>query len=237
MAHDLREPLRSISLFATLLAREAQLDTDSKQIAGFIETGAARISALVSDLLAFATTGTQAPPRTVDLRHAVTQAIQNLALEIKESGAIVRVDPMPVLVTNEMHLVRLFQNLIGNALKFSAGDTPRVHVTARLSGVKWVIGIADNGIGISPEDRDRIFLPFVRLMNKKVTGTGLGLAVCRKIVEGLGGTIHVESAPGAGSTFSFTIAAAGECGEECAAAICGLDWSESRPEERGRNHA
>jgi len=214
-AHDLREPLRTISLFTTLLARETQLDANGKQIAGFIEAGVARLSALVRDLLAFATTGRSEPRQTVYLRHAITQATQNLALEIKESGAIVTIDPMPVVLGNETHLVRLFQNLIGNAVKYRAERTAEIRVTAVRSGPEWVIRIADNGIGIAPEDRDRVFQPFVRLMNRDVAGTGLGLAVCKNIVEGLGGTIQVESALGAGSTFSFTIAAPFEGGPEC----------------------
>ena len=206
-AHDLREPLRAISLFATLLARKTQLDDSAKQIAGFIEAGAARTSALVNDLLAFATAGTPEPRQMVDLQYAVTQAMLNLALEIEESGAIVTVDAMPVVLGHETHLVRLFQNLISNAVKYTAAGTAEIHVTAVRSGLEWVIGITDNGVGIALEDQEKVFLPLVRLAGRDVPGTGLGLAVCRKIVEGMGGTLQVESAPGAGSTFSFTIAA------------------------------
>lgn len=212
-AHDLREPLRAISLFTTLLAGRTQLDADGKQIAGFIEAGVARISALVTDLLAFATTGTLGPQRPVDLRHAVTEATQNLVLEIEESGAFVTVDPMPVVLGNEAHLVRLFQNLISNAVKYRAeASSPQIHVTAERRGSEWVIGVTDNGVGIALEDQERVFLPLVRLTGRDIPGTGLGLAVCRKIVEALGGAIHVESAPGAGATFSFTIPAPIESG-------------------------
>lgn len=206
-AHDLREPLRTISLFTTILARETELDENAKHVAGFIEAGVARISALVADLLAFAISGRSEPPQTIDLRRAVTLATENLALEIKESGAIVTVDAMPVVLGNETHVVRLLQNLISNAVKYGTEGSPEIRVSAARNGPGWVIGIADNGIGIAPEDQDRIFLPFVRLMDKNVVGTGLGLAVCKKIVERLGGTIQVESALGEGSTFSFTIAA------------------------------
>jgi signal transduction histidine kinase len=135
------------------------------------------------------------------------QATQNLVLEIKESGAIVTVDPMPVVLGSETHLVRVFQNLISNAVKYRAESTPEIRVTAARRGPQWQIGIADNGLGIALEDRERVFLPFVRLMNRDVAGTGLGLAVCKKIVEELGGSIQVESLLGGGSTFSFTIAA------------------------------
>jgi PAS domain S-box-containing protein len=206
-AHDLREPLRAISLFTSLLAEETRPDGNARQIAGFIVDGVARMSALVNNLLSFAITGMIEPPRLVDLRHAVDQAMQNLALEIGESGAIVTVDRLPVVRSNEIHLVRLFQNLIGNAVKYRGEGPAEIRVTASRSGPEWVIGIADKGVGIAQEDQARAFLPFVRLANLDIPGTGLGLAVCRKIVEGLGGTIQVESAPGAGSTFSFTIAA------------------------------
>ena len=120
---------------------------------------------------------------------------------------------MPVVHGNELHLVRLFQNLIGNAVKHRGTDPPEIHVTAVRRGPDWVIKVEDQGISIAPEHQARIFLPFVRLATRDVPGTGLGLAVCQRIMEGLGGTIWVESEPGAGSTFSFSIAA-----EEAAAA-------------------
>jgi PAS domain S-box-containing protein len=207
-AHDLREPLRAISMFTNLLVQETQLDANARQIAKFIVDGAARMSALVEDLLSFARTGMQAPPRCVELRHAVAQATQNLALEIGANGAMVTVDCLPAVQGNEIQLVRLFQNLISNAVKFRGESPVEVHVTAERRGADWVVGIGDNGLGIAREDQARVFLPFIRLGNRDVPGTGLGLAVCKKIVEGMGGTIWVESELGTGSTFSFTIAAA-----------------------------
>jgi signal transduction histidine kinase len=115
---------------------------------------------------------------------------------------------LPIVRGNEIHLVRLFQNLISNAVKYRREDPVEIHVTAGRRGLDWVIRIADNGLGIAPENQARVFMPFVRLANRDVPGTGLGLAVCRKIVEGLGGDIWVESELGAGATFCFTIAAA-----------------------------
>jgi signal transduction histidine kinase len=207
-AHDLREPLRAISLFTTLLVQEAQLDANARQIAGFIVDGVARMSILVEDLLSFARTGMLEPLRSVNLRHVVAQATQNLAPDIGADGAMVTVDRLPAVLGNEIQLIRLFQNLIGNAVKYHREVPVEIHITAVRRGPDWVVGIADNGLGIAPEDQARVFLPFIRLANRDVPGTGLGLAVCRNIVEALGGTIWVESALGAGSTFSFTIAAA-----------------------------
>jgi light-regulated signal transduction histidine kinase (bacteriophytochrome) len=206
-AHDLREPLRAISLFTNLLVQETQLDANARQIAKFIVDGAARMSILVEDLLAFARTGMMEPLRSVDLRHAVAQATQNLTLDIGASGAMVTVDRLPVVAGNEIQLIRLLQNLIGNAVKYRREEPVEIHISAERRGPEWVVRIADNGLGIAPEDQARVFLPFIRLANRDIPGTGLGLAVCRKIVEGLGGAIWVESALGVGSTFSFTIAA------------------------------
>jgi signal transduction histidine kinase len=138
----------------------------------------------------------------------VAQATLNLAPAIEASGAIVTVARLPIVRSNEIHLVRLFQNLISNALKYRGESSVQIHVTAEQRGPGWVISIGDNGIGIAPEHQTRVFMPFVRLVNRDVPGTGLGLAVCKKVVEGLGGTIWVESELGAGSTFCFTIAAA-----------------------------
>jgi PAS domain S-box-containing protein len=207
-AHDLREPLRAISAYTEMLTQETQMDANTTEMAKFIIDGTRRMSILIDDLLAFASTGMREPPRGVDLQIAVEQARQNLTLEIKQSGARITVDPLPVVRGNEIHLVRLFQNLIGNAVKYHGKESPQIHVGAERQGAFWAIRIEDDGIGIAPQDQARVFMPFVRLGNREIPGTGLGLAVCRNIVEGLGGTIRVESKPGVGSTFFFTIAAA-----------------------------
>jgi light-regulated signal transduction histidine kinase (bacteriophytochrome) len=205
-AHDLREPLRAISSYTEMLVQETQMDANTRQMAQFIVDGTARMSALIDDLLSFASTGVREPPRPVELQRAVTQAMQNLALEIKSSGARVTIDRLPIVRGNEIHFVRLFQNLIGNAVKYRRDVAPEIHVGAERRGMDWVIRIADNGIGLAPENHARVFMPFIRLANRDIPGTGLGLAVCKNIVEGFGGAIWVASEPGAGSTFSFTIA-------------------------------
>lgn len=209
-AHDLREPLRAISGYTEMLVQETQMDAKAEQTAKFIVDGAARMSTLVDDLLSFASTGMHEAPRCVDLQHAVAQATLNLAPAIEASGAILTVGRLPIVRSNEIHLVRLFQNLISNALKYRAENPVQIYVTAEQRGPVWVISIGDNGIGIAAEHQTCVFMPFVRLVNRDVPGTGLGLALCKKIVESLGGTIWVESEPGAGSTFCLTIAASQE---------------------------
>jgi PAS domain S-box-containing protein len=207
-AHDLREPLRAISAYTELMVQETQMDENAAQMAKFIIAGTARMSTLIDALLSFAATGVQEPPRCVNLGLVVAQAKQNLDLELKSSGARVTVDRLPVVRGNEIQLVRLFQNLIGNAVKYRGTDTPEIHVGAQRQGRDWIVRVEDNGLGIAKEDQSRVFLPFVRLAKKlDIPGTGLGLAVCKRIVETTGGRIWVESEPGTGSTFSFTIAA------------------------------
>jgi light-regulated signal transduction histidine kinase (bacteriophytochrome) len=206
-AYDLREPLRAISAFTEMLVQDTQMDANAKRIAEFILDGAARMSTLVDDLLSFAGTGRHEPSRYIDLQCAVAQATQNLGVAIKATGAMVTIDRLPIVRSNDIHLVRLFQNVIGNAIKYRREEPVRIHITAERRGLDWVIGIEDNGLGIAPEDHACVFMPLIGLANRDVPGTGLGLAVCKKIVEGLGGTMWLESEIGAGSTFFFTVAA------------------------------
>ncbi len=206
-AHDLREPLRAITAYTELLVQEVALDATAKEMGRFIVDGTGRMTRLIDNLLSFAASGKREAPQAVDLRSAVEQAIDNLELEIKASGARVKVDRLPVVQGDEIDLVRLFQNLIGNAAKYRGKEWPEIHVSAKSHGPEWVIEVKDNGAGIAPENQDRVFMPFVRLAGRDIPGTGLGLAVCKKIVESLGGTIWLESRLGSGSTFSFTIAA------------------------------
>jgi PAS domain S-box-containing protein len=208
-AHDLREPLRAISAYTELLVQDTQMDENAAHMAKFIVDGTARMSTLIDDLLSFAATGMQEPPRPVDLEHAVAQATQNLDLDIKMNGARVTLDRLPIVRGNEIQLVRLFQNLIGNAVKYRGRDAPEIHLAAQRRGRDWIVRVEDNGLGIAREDQSRVFMPFVRLGNREIPGTGLGLAVCKKIVDGMGGDIWVESELGAGSTFFFTMAADG----------------------------
>jgi PAS domain S-box-containing protein len=210
VAHDLRDPLATISGFTEVLARRTEMDADSKEIAELILHGAARMSTLIDDLLSFASASADKPRQRVELRHVVAEATQNLAWAVEANGARMTVGPLPIVRGNESHLVRVFQNLIGNALKYRGEESPEIHLTAEQRGPDWVIRIEDNGLGIAPADQARVFVPFIRLANRDVPGTGLGLAVCKKIVEGWGGAIWLESELGAGSTFCFTVVAAEE---------------------------
>jgi light-regulated signal transduction histidine kinase (bacteriophytochrome) len=160
---------------------------------------------MISDLLDFARTGMAAPPVMLNLESTVSQVLQNLALEIQESAAVITMGPLPTVYSDEVHLLRVFQNLISNAIKYRSKQPPKIHISARVNGNGWIIKVKDTGLGISGEYLSKIFMPFVRLENHNVTGTGLGLAACKKAIESLGGTIWVESEPGAGSTFLFTI--------------------------------
>jgi PAS domain S-box-containing protein len=223
-AHDLREPLRAISAYTELLVQETRMDPNTQQMAEFIVAGTARMSRLIDDLLAFASTGMSKPPSRVNLDNAAAQATQNLALEIQESGARITFDRLPVLLGNEIHLVRLLQNLIGNAVKYRGKEAPEIHVSAEQHSKYWVIKVEDNGVGIAAENQGRVFMPFVRLTDRDIPGTGLGLAVCKKIVDEWGGRIWIESEVGVGSTFCFTIMdqATCACNGAATAVACGL---------------
>jgi PAS domain S-box-containing protein len=212
VAHDLRDPLLTVSLYAQLLLRKTELEPNAQQMAEAIVAGVTGMSALVESLLSFADTGLPEAVQWVDLQAAVAEARQNLGVSIEEVGATVTMGPLPIVRGNEVHLVRIFQNLIGNALKYRGERPLEIFVTSERRGPSWVIRIEDNGVGVATENQRRIFAPFIRVAPKDVAGTGLGLAVCKKIVEGLGGTIWVESKLGAGSAFCFTIAAEKERG-------------------------
>ena len=209
-AHDLREPLRTISVFTSLLLEKHRSDVEAKEIGGFIIDGVARMSALLDDLLSFAVTGKHEPHQPVDLQQAVAHAIQNLAFTVTASGATVTAVDLPIIQGNKIGLVCLFQNLIDNAVKYRSENAVEIQVTAERRRTDWIVKVADNGIGIATENQTRVFMPFVKLADRSVRGTGLGLAVSKRIVEGMGGKIWVESELGAGSAFYFTIAAPGE---------------------------
>jgi PAS domain S-box-containing protein len=210
VAHDLREPLRAISLYTQLLFKRVEMDAEQKEMAEFVIEGAGRMTRMVADLLSFARTGIKGPALPINLDDAVRQALKNLALEIQESGAVISIDELPVVHSDQTHLVSLFQNLISNAVKYRGDQPLSVQVSAEKRGLDWVIKIKDNGVGIAAKYQKQIFMPFVRLANHSVPGTGLGLAVCKRIVEGSGGTIWLDSEPGGGSTFYFTIVAHSE---------------------------
>jgi PAS domain S-box-containing protein len=210
-SHDLQEPLRMVASYVQLLERryKDKLDDNARDFIGFAVEGVTRMRRLIEDLLAYSRVGTRGrEPAPVDVTAVVATAEKNLERAIAESGAVITKDPLPALSADEGQLVQVFQNLIGNAVKFRREEAPRVHVGARREGNDWVFSVRDNGIGIEKEYFDRIFIIFQRLNPREIyPGTGIGLAITKKIVERHGGRIWVESTPGAGSTISFTIPA------------------------------
>jgi PAS domain S-box-containing protein len=208
-SHDLQEPLRMVSSYVELLARRygPDLDDDAREFIGFATDGARRMQSLIDDILRLSRLGTQSRPAGgVDLNDVVATALKNLEVSLDESGAEVVVDPLPRIAADAGQLVQVFQNLIGNAIKFRGETAPRVVVSASRQDDGWVFVVRDNGIGIEPDYFDRIFHVFQRLHRRDAyPGTGIGLAICKKVVEGHGGRIWVESAPGCGSVFSFSI--------------------------------
>ncbi|MCP3102126.1 ATP-binding protein [Myxococcus sp. K15C18031901] len=211
-SHDLQEPLRMVASYTQLLARRYQgrLDADADTFIHFAVDGVTRMQRLIQDLLAYSRVGTQGrEPRPVDASRAAGRAVANLQAAIQESGARLEVGPLPEVLADETQLTQLFQNLIGNALKFHGDGPPRVEVEARPEGAEVRFVVRDHGIGIHARDFERIFVLFQRLHGDGAfSGTGIGLAICKKIVERLGGRIGVESEPGDGSTFWFTLPAA-----------------------------
>ena len=212
-SHDLRQPLRMISAYIALLQKNLgpTLDEDNKTFLGFAIEGARRLDRMIIDLLEYSRIGRLAAALPVDLNQAIADSLRHLEIAITEAGAEVRVAPgLPTVAGDESELVRLFQNLIGNAIKYTAPRRPaRVEIDWRDSGAEWVVAVRDNGIGIASEDRDRVFGIFQRLVSREqYEGTGIGLAVCRKIAEHHGGRIWVESEPDVGSTFSVAFAKA-----------------------------
>lgn len=216
-SHDLQEPLRMVASYCQLLQRryQDQLDEDANEFIGFAVDGANRMQRLINDLLAYSRVGTQGKPlEPTDCAEIVQQALMNLRVAIDESDARVTTDQLPTLPADATQLVQLFQNLIGNALKFRAEIAPEVHVGVRQVDGNWQFSVRDNGIGIDPQYAERIFMIFQRLHGAgEYAGTGIGLAVCKKIVERHGGQIWMESEPGQGTTFHFTLPTEGAADE------------------------
>ncbi len=215
-SHDLQEPLRLISSYTQLLANRyrGKLDSDADEFIEFAVDGANRMQRLIQDLLTYSrVTSKDAPSVPISCEAALREALNNLRVTTEESNAQITSDPMPTVLAAENHMIQLFQNLIGNAIKFRSEEAPKIHIGARPgdeSG-EWLFSIQDNGIGIAPEFFDRIFAIFQRLHSRrKYAGTGIGLAVCKRIVERHGGKIWVASEPGKGSTFFFTLRATNE---------------------------
>ena len=208
-SHDLQEPLRKVGSFTELLQRryKDQMGPDADRYIDYIVDGAKRMSMLINDLLTFSRIGTHAEQfAKTNFNIVLERTLDDLQYRIRESGAKITSDDLPVLMADEMQIGLVFQNLLSNAIKFRRDEPSRVHVSARHEKVVWIFSVSDNGIGIEPDYFDRIFVMFQRLHAKsEYKGTGIGLAICKKIVERHGGRIWVESSFGKGSTFYFTI--------------------------------
>ena len=208
-SHDLREPLRTVTSFTQLLARryEGELDKDAREFIAYAVGGTKRMQDLIDDLLEYSRIGKQLrPAQPADFNAVFDQSIANLSGAIEENGAKITRDELPTATVNSSQLTQVFQNLVANAIKFRQKAPPRVHVSALLDGADWVFSVADNGIGIDPQYADRIFTIFQRLHTREeYPGTGIGLAVCKKIVEQRGGAIWLDADQDDGTTFKFTI--------------------------------
>lgn len=208
-SHDLQEPLRMVASYTQLLARryKDKLDDDANEFIGYAVDGATRMQALIIDLLTMSRIGTHGKQmEACETSVALERAISNLRLAIEESGAVVTRDPMPRLDADVSQLTQLFQNLIGNGIKFRGDTSPIIHIGAEKKEGEWLFSVRDNGIGIAPDFFDRIFIIFQRLHGKhEYPGTGIGLSVCKKIVERHRGKIWIESEVGKGTVFYFTL--------------------------------
>jgi signal transduction histidine kinase len=211
-SHDLQEPLRMVAGYVQLLARRyrGRLDEEADEFIHYAVEGAVRMQALINDLLTYSRVGTKGKPLVATgLDAALDDALTNLSLTISETGAEVIRGPLPRVIGDPGQLVQLFQNLVGNALKFRSNARAEVRISAAPAGEMVQVSVADNGIGIEPQSAKRIFDIFQRLHTRdEYTGTGIGLAVCKKIVERHGGDIWVESQPGQGAAFHFTLRSA-----------------------------
>jgi PAS domain S-box-containing protein len=208
-SHDLQEPLRMISSFTQLLSKRytGKLDKDANEFIGYVVDGANRMQRLIQDLLSYSRVTTRGNPfEEVDTYRALGEAISNLQVSIKEMGAVITNDDLPEVTADYTQIVQLFQNLIGNAVKFHGPESPRIHFSAVSKNSEWIFSVRDNGIGIASEYLERIFVIFQRLHpGNKYPGTGIGLAICSRIVQRHGGKIWAESEPGKGSVFYFTL--------------------------------
>jgi PAS domain S-box-containing protein len=210
-SHDLQEPLRMVTSYIQLIADRyrGQLDTAADEFIGYALDGAERMKKLIDDLLTYSRVSTrQREAKPTDAAAMLDRSLSNLRLAIEESGAVVTHGELPTLLVVDTQLQQLFQTLIGNALKFRGEAPPRIHVDATRKDREWELSIADNGIGIDSRHHDEVFMIFRRLHGReRYPGTGIGLALCKKIVEQHGGRIWLKSEPGKGTTFHFTLPA------------------------------
>jgi len=208
-SHDLQEPLRMVVGYVQLMEKRLadKLDADTREFMGFAVDGALRMQNLIQDILAYSRVSTKGQALApTDSAAALKEALALLASRIDETGAEVDAQSLPVVDADRRQLVQLFQNLVGNAIKFCKDHAPRVRVQAARETGRWRFSVTDNGIGIAPEYRDQLFVIFKRLHTRReYPGTGIGLAICKRIVERHGGEMGIESAPGGGSVFWFTL--------------------------------
>jgi PAS domain S-box-containing protein len=217
-SHDLQEPLRMITSYLELLERRynGQLDDKADQFIAYAVDGAARMQALINDLLNYSRIRTRGQSfQAIDCTVALNNALRNLQVAITDNNATITYDSLPQVNADATQLTQLFQNLIGNAIKFRSEDPPHIQISAKPTDGNWLFSVRDNGIGIEAQYTERIFVIFQRLHSRmEYPGTGMGLAICKKIVERHGGTLWVESKPNEGSTFYFTLPEAGEPNHE-----------------------
>jgi PAS domain S-box-containing protein len=208
-SHDLQEPIRNVAVYSDLVAKRYHnvLDADGQQFLGFLQEGGRRLATLINDLLAYTRAGmAQVIEAPVAASSVLEHTLASLAEAVRERDASVSSDVLPEVYMGESHLQQVLQNLIGNALKYRSQDPPRIHVSASKRGAAWCFSVRDNGIGIDPKYKEKIFGVFKRLHHdQKYGGTGIGLAICQRVVERYGGRIWVESEPGKGATFYFTV--------------------------------
>lgn len=206
-SHDLQEPLRTMSSYAQLLERRYGGDKEASEYTAFIVEGVSRMHTLISDLLTYSRVGAASDLKSTsfELGNALQWALLNLDHSLREHKATVTSDDLPEVIANESQMTQLFQNLLSNSLKYKGNLPPLIHVGVEDSGDEWIVSVRDNGEGVKPEYADHIFGVFKRLHGREVTGTGIGLAICRKIVENHGGRIWVESDGTNGSNFRFTL--------------------------------
>jgi light-regulated signal transduction histidine kinase (bacteriophytochrome) len=207
-SHDLSEPLRMISGFVGLLSEryKGRLDSDADEFIAYTVDGVERMQALITDLLAYSRVGREVEDVPVDLDEVMTDAQAALRAPIAERDASIEVDDLPVVIGDRRELTQLFQNLLSNAVKFVRDDTPHVQVSAHQADDMWEVSVRDNGIGIDPGHADRVFKMFQRLHGREeYPGTGIGLAICKKIAERHGGDVTVSPGNGGGSEFRVTL--------------------------------
>jgi light-regulated signal transduction histidine kinase (bacteriophytochrome) len=208
-SHDLQEPLRMVASYTQLLAKryKGQLDADADEFIGYAVDGATRMQRLIQDLLAYSRVTTQCHAfERVNCDEVLEEVLDNLRLAVEEGRAVVAHGSLPTVMVDGRQLGQLFQNLIGNAIKFRGQESPCVHISAERRNDEWLFSVRDNGIGIDPQYAERIFIIFQRLHDREeYPGTGIGLAMCKKIVERHGGRMWVESELGRGATFYFTL--------------------------------